>query len=583
MMNIAANFLPIARHALSGLSRQSLRALIALLLVLPMQPGYAHEGSDLRILGDVPQMIEVSEEVSEADVDTATQFVFSVNQASAPSVDVQSRAQVAIFFQSDYESTSEVALTWTGTVNACSAGTTTSTYRNAMLKRIKFFRAMAGVPTTLVFSDTLNNMAQKAALMMSANTALSHTPPASWACYSSEGAQAAGKSNLALGYAGIYAIDGYMQDPGTGNGAVGHRRWLLYPQTTSMGTGDVPDSNTQRPANALVVINGQYGTARPPTRDGFVAWPPSGFVPYQVTYARWSFSYPGADFSSATVSIVSEGQSIPVQKESVANGYGENTLAWTVNGMNTYADWSPPSHDTPYEVQINNVQLSGQSQSFAYTVTVFDPANAAPTGITWTPVAASENAVTATVYGGLDTTDLDATDMHTYTLVAGAGDTDNSRFSVNKDKLVGAGPLDYETKSTYSVRVQTDDGHGGRFAKAISVTVSDLNEAPVDVYLAQSELRDTMSIGTNIGNLQAVDQDAGDSATFSLIDGPGSTDNALFKIQGNTLVLNTDLQAPIKPFYHVWVQATDSAGNVFSKELWVVGQPFKMFVPLVKR
>ena len=102
MMNIAANFLPIARHALSGLSRQSLRALIALLLVLPMQPGYAHEGSDLRILGDVPQMIEVSEEVFEADVDTATQFVFSVNQASAPSVDVQSRAQVAAFFQSDY-------------------------------------------------------------------------------------------------------------------------------------------------------------------------------------------------------------------------------------------------------------------------------------------------------------------------------------------------------------------------------------------------------------------------------------------------------------------------------------------------
>ena len=52
-----------------------------------------------------------------------------------------------------------------------------------MLLRLNYYRAMAGVPATVTFSDTYNAMDQQAALMMSANGQLSHSPPTTWTCY----------------------------------------------------------------------------------------------------------------------------------------------------------------------------------------------------------------------------------------------------------------------------------------------------------------------------------------------------------------------------------------------------------------
>ena len=42
-----------------------------------------------------------------------------------------------------------------------------------------------------------------------------------------------------------------MHDPGSYNYFVGHRRWILYPQTKEMGTGDIPYANGYPGANAL--------------------------------------------------------------------------------------------------------------------------------------------------------------------------------------------------------------------------------------------------------------------------------------------------------------------------------------------
>ena len=76
-----------------------------------------------------------------------------------------------------------------------------------MLLRLNYFRAMAGVPATVTFSDTYNAMDQRAALMVSANAQVSHSPPTTWTCYRADGAQAASQSNLILGAFGRNAID----------------------------------------------------------------------------------------------------------------------------------------------------------------------------------------------------------------------------------------------------------------------------------------------------------------------------------------------------------------------------------------
>jgi hypothetical protein len=247
---------------------------------------------------------------------------------------------------------------------------------------------MAGIPAAIGFDSAESAMDQEAALMMSANNYLSHMPPSNWLLYTSDGATAAGKSNLALGNDGPSAIDGYItdyggvNDAGTNNGAVGHRRWLLYPQTQTMATGDVDGSGSGvsafSAANATWILDSNYGGARPTTRDNFIAWPPPGYVPYQVVFPRWSLSYPNADFSSATVTMTSNGASVPVSLEALDNpAYGENTIVWDYNGLDGDTDDSPapqPSSDVTYNVAVDGVNIGGQLQNFSYSVTVFDPA-----------------------------------------------------------------------------------------------------------------------------------------------------------------------------------------------------------------
>jgi hypothetical protein len=86
-------------------------------------------------------------------------------------------------------------------------------------------------------------------------------------------------------------------------------------------------------------------------------------------------------------------------------------------------------------------------------------------------VGQSTNGATGSVIGQLSTTDADGSDTHTYTLVAGTGDTHNASFAIDGDSLkVGASAL---APGSYSVRIQTDDGNGGTYAEAFSVTVAD--------------------------------------------------------------------------------------------------------------
>lgn len=268
---------------------------------------------------------------------------------------------------------------WTGDVVAGDPGDTSADYKDAVLRAVSFYRAMSGVPGVTLDAQ-FSRKAQRAALMMSANRRLSHNPSSSWLHFSSEGAEAAARSNICYQYgSSIFVpgcIDRYIEDEGTSNYDVGHRRWILYPQTTRMGTGDVERTQsgaTVYPyANALWVLDGNYGKTRPATRDGFVAWPPPGYVPYQMIYPRWSFSYPGANFSGASVTMRDQsGTSIPLALEPIVPGYGENTIVWVP--ANALPAW-PISADTPLQVSVAGVAIDGKQKSFDYTVIAFDPA-----------------------------------------------------------------------------------------------------------------------------------------------------------------------------------------------------------------
>jgi hypothetical protein len=290
-------------------------------------------------------------------------------------INPQNRAESLTFYQTDYLIQNPPSINWSGSHTRCDPGTTSLAFQSGILTRINYFRAMAGVPADVTFSEESNRKAQAAAFLISVNGALSHNPPTTWTCYSTLAHEGASSSNLFLGVYGWDAITGYMKDPGDTNDFVGHRRQILCPQTKIMGTGDMPPTSGYYPSNALLIFDDHRWDPRPETRDGFVAWPPPGYVPYPVVFTRWSFSYPAANFSASTVSMREEGKFLPIIVAPVVDGYGENTLVWQINGMDCGQNWPRPSQDTRYTVSINNVIINGQSQDFFYEVIIFDPSS----------------------------------------------------------------------------------------------------------------------------------------------------------------------------------------------------------------
>lgn len=287
-----------------------------------------------------------------------------------------------------------VPLGWAGNVATGVWGDTSPAYKSAVAARLNWLRAMAGVPANVTLNLVNSGKAQQAAMMMSANRQLSHSPPPSWLNYTAQGAEAAGNSNLCLGFSSDPGcVEQYMMDAGSNNGAAGHRRWILYPQTQQFGSGDIPASAGYPSANALWVFDGRFGAARPETRDSFVAWPPPGYFPYNLEPIRYSFSYPGADFSAATVTMTRGGVAVTPVKEPVQNGYGENALVWYRSGQNTssYPAIPASSPDVPVDISIGNVRINGAPQSFTYRVTLFDTAGgpSGPSTVSVSPASGS--------------------------------------------------------------------------------------------------------------------------------------------------------------------------------------------------
>jgi hypothetical protein len=304
-------------------------------------------------------------------------------------VDTSSREQVREFYDAVYAASTGTPINSSAVTAACIPGTNSPIFVSAILLRINWFRAMAGIPAALTFDPSESTDSQAAALMMSAQGNLQHKGSwTGWACFSSNGTNAAANSNLVLGNDGPDAITAYMLDNGANNYEVGHRRWLLYPQTQVMGTGDVPPENTNLAANATWVFDANYGGLRPATRTPFVAWPPAGYVPYPVVFPQWSFALSNANLSAATVTMASNGVAVAVKLQSYATGYGENTLVWYPSSLNPSTATSFPfgGTDTVYSITVSNVVTSAGSQNYSYSVTVFDPAT---TGQDYAPVLIS--------------------------------------------------------------------------------------------------------------------------------------------------------------------------------------------------
>ena len=101
-----------------------------------------------------------------------------------------------------------------------------------------------------------------------------------------------------------------------------------------------------------------------------------------------------------------------------------------------------------------------------------------PTGISLSSQSIAENQPSGTTVGTLNTTDVDSPESFTYTLVSGPGSTDNASFRIVGNALQTAASFDYETQSSYAIRVQVTDAGGLSLEQTFTISIIDLNEAP---------------------------------------------------------------------------------------------------------
>jgi hypothetical protein len=134
------------------------------------------------------------------------------------------------------------------------------------------------------------------------------------------------------------------------------------------------------------------------------------------------------------------------------------------------------------EAILNPVPTNAATDSVDGVVTV-QASNQAPADITLSATNVAENVSIGTTVGTLSTTDVDAADTFTYTLVAGAGSTDNASFSIVGNALRTAASFNSGAKNSYSIRVRSTDLGGLTTEKPFTISVTSVNEAPSDIAL----------------------------------------------------------------------------------------------------
>src|SRR5690606_22080526 len=147
--------------------------------------------------------------------------------------------------------------------------------------------------------------------------------------------------------------------------------------------------------------------------------------------------------------------------------------------------------------------------------------NDAPTAIHLDVSSVDENQPVGTLVGSLSATDPDLADVHSFSLVEGEGDDHNALFTLDGVELLTNAVFDFEAGQSYSVRRRAEDGRGCSFDQALTITIDDVNETPSAPSLTGDSLAENAGAGALVGTLWAADPDAGDSLSFSLVEGEG--------------------------------------------------------------
>ncbi|MEP6262889.1 MAG: Ig-like domain-containing protein [Gillisia sp.] len=233
------------------------------------------------------------------------------------------------------------------------------------------------------------------------------------------------------------------------------------------------------------------------------------------------------------------------------------------SGVQSFAS-DPDFYDVD-EIRIEASDIYVAIDNFTYGSVFTEHVNSAPTAITLSSTSINENIAANSTVGSLTTTDPDAANTFTYTLVNGTGDTDNSSFTISGANLRITNSPNFEVKNSYSVRIRTTDQGGLIYEEAFTITINNVNESPTDISLSSTSINDGAAANSTVGTLTTTDPDASNTFTYTLVAGTGDSDNASFNISGANLRITNSPNFAVKNSYTVRIRTTDQGGLFYDE------------------
>jgi VCBS repeat-containing protein len=154
------------------------------------------------------------------------------------------------------------------------------------------------------------------------------------------------------------------------------------------------------------------------------------------------------------------------------------------------------------------------------------------------------------------------------TAILVTGPTHAASFALNSDGSFSYTPVaNFNGTDTFTYKA--NDGTSDSNVAMVQITVANVNEAPTDIALSNNSVAENQPTSTTVGTLSATDPDAGDTHTFTLVAGTGSTDNASFQIVGNALKTDAIFDYETKNSYSVRIRSTDQ-GALFTEKVFTI-------------
>lgn len=259
--------------------------------------------------------------------------------------------------------------------------------------------------------------------------------------------------------------------------------------------------------------------------------------------------------------VITAGQSGDVDENSALNTIVLNVLATDSDTAGNLANWTITAGDDNNAFQIsahptNNKQgqitVADPSEldyetttSYTLSLTVSDGINTSATqtvDIDINDLNDNPPAITAGQSGSIDENSADesivftpvATDVDTSTTLQDwtiTGGTGQNLFEINSSTgqityESDGGDLDYETTASYTLDITVSDGVNTSSTQTVDIDINDINDAP-NLDNESISIDEELANGGLVIDLDATDQDAGGTITYSITNGNNDIDGDL--------------------------------------------------------